>query len=186
MRASQLISTLALTATTALAGRSTQHVGNFAKRLERAGRSPPVVEPPVMKRDHQGHTKRANTTTQFLTNATASKPYFTHKFCNDVVPVVFFFFLSPEPGADILHCACARLIEFSVDGTAVPEVDFDLGESYAGSIPVTTDEAGDYLFFWFFPSTNEAADKEILIWLNGGVRHQPHSTNSLSINGKIY
>lgn len=49
-------------------------------------------------------------------------------------------------------------------------MDFDVGESYAGSIPVTTDEAGDYLFFWFFPSTNPDADKEILIWLNGGVR----------------
>lgn len=60
-------------------------------------------------------------------------------------------------------------IEFVVDGTAIPEVDFDVGESYAGSIPVTTEADGDSLFFWFFPSTNEDADKEILIWLNGGV-----------------
>lgn len=78
MRASQLILTLAVATTTALAGRSTQHVGNFAKRLERAGRSPPVMEPPVMKREYQGHAKRANTTTQFLTNATASKQYAAH------------------------------------------------------------------------------------------------------------
>lgn len=65
--------------------------------------------------------------------------------------------------------SCSR-VEFAVNGTGIPDVDFDVGESYAGSIPVTTDEAGDYLFFWFFPSTNPDADKEILIWLNGGVR----------------
>lgn len=63
-----------------------------------------------------------------------------------------------------------RLAEFAVDGTAIPDVDFDVGESYAGSIPVTTDADGDYLFYWFFPSTNPDAEKEILIWLNGGVR----------------
>lgn len=57
-----------------------------------------------------------------------------------------------------------------MNGSAIPDVDFDVGESYAGSIPVTTEEAGDYLFYWFFPSTNVDADKEILIWLNGGVR----------------
>ncbi|KAF3760780.1 hypothetical protein M406DRAFT_73241 [Cryphonectria parasitica EP155] len=58
--------------------------------------------------------------------------------------------------------------KFLVDGTAIPDVDFDVGESYAGSIPVTTDADGNYLFYWFFPSTNAAAEKEILIWLNGG------------------
>lgn len=73
MRASQLISTLALAATAALAGRSTQHVGNFAKRLERAGRSPPVVGSPEVKRESPAHAKRANTTSLFLTNATESK-----------------------------------------------------------------------------------------------------------------
>ncbi|CAN8096292.1 unnamed protein product [Discula destructiva] len=57
--------------------------------------------------------------------------------------------------------------DFLVDGTAIPDVPYDVGESYAGQLPLgnsTTDE----LFFWFFPSTNEAADQEILIWLNGG------------------
>lgn len=43
-----------------------------------------------------------------------------------------------------------------------------MGESYAGLIPLN--DTDDELFFWFFPSTNAAADKEILIWLNGGVR----------------
>lgn len=59
-----------------------------------------------------------------------------------------------------------------VNGSAVPEVDFDVGESYAGSIPLATNSS-DNLFFWFFPSENPSAEKEILIWLNGGVRTQP-------------
>lgn len=69
-----------------------------------------------------------------------------------------------------------------MNGSAIPDVDFDVGESYAGSIPVTTDADGDYLFYWFFPSTNVDADKEILIWLNGGVKppydvlHETQST----------
>ena len=59
---------------------------------------------------------------------------------------------------------------FVVNGTGIPEVDFDVGESYAGLLPIT-DNANDpnKLFFWYFPSTNQAADKEILIWLTGGV-----------------
>ena len=49
-------------------------------------------------------------------------------------------------------------------------MDFDVGESYAGHLPITDDPDGeDNLFFWFFPSTNPASEKEILIWLNGGV-----------------
>lgn len=56
---------------------------------------------------------------------------------------------------------------YLVDGTAIPDVEFDVGESYAGLIPLN--DTDDELFFWFFPSTNAAADKEILIWLNGGV-----------------
>lgn len=62
------------------------------------------------------------------------------------------------------------LTEFVVNGTAIPDVDFDVGESYAGSIPLTTGANDSNLFFWFFPSKNPAAEKEILIWLNGGVR----------------
>lgn len=49
-------------------------------------------------------------------------------------------------------------------------MDFDVGESYAGSLPITSNPNDpNQLFWWFFPSTNPAAEKEILIWLNGGV-----------------
>jgi carboxypeptidase D len=60
--------------------------------------------------------------------------------------------------------------EFAVDGTAIPDVDFDVGESYSGLLPISSDPNEESnLFFWFFPSTNPKAEKEIVIWLNGGV-----------------
>ncbi|KAK3330751.1 putative serine-TYPE carboxypeptidase F precursor [Apodospora peruviana] len=58
--------------------------------------------------------------------------------------------------------------KFLVNGTAIPEVSFDAGESYAGNINVgnSTDNA---LFFWFWPTTDSNPEKSIIIWLNGGV-----------------
>lgn len=59
--------------------------------------------------------------------------------------------------------------EFVVNGTALPDVDFDVGESYAGLLPISgaANETRE-LFFWFFPSTNVNATEEIAIWFNGG------------------
>lgn len=58
-----------------------------------------------------------------------------------------------------------------MNGTALPNVDFDVGESYAGSLPISSN-ANDtnQLFFWFFPSENQTVGNEITIWLTGGVR----------------
>lgn len=56
---------------------------------------------------------------------------------------------------------------FSVNGSALPEVDFDIGESYAGSMPIGNSTT-DSLFFWFVPTANPSANDEIVIWLNGG------------------
>lgn len=53
-----------------------------------------------------------------------------------------------------------------VDGAALPEVDFNIGESYAGNLPI--DDTGKSLFFWFVPTENPAAKDEITLWLNGG------------------
>lgn len=67
--------------------------------------------------------------------------------------------------------------EYVVNGTAgaIPEVDFDIGESYAGLMPISAaqNETSE-LYFWFFPSANEQAGDEITIWLNGvGVNRNP-------------
>jgi carboxypeptidase D len=60
-------------------------------------------------------------------------------------------------------------IEFVVNGSAnaIPEVDFDIGESYAGLLPISAEQNSSELYFWFFPSENEKAGDEITIWLNG-------------------
>lgn len=43
-----------------------------------------------------------------------------------------------------------------------------LGESYAGLMPISSQQNASELYFWFFPSDNAHASDEILIWLNGG------------------
>jgi carboxypeptidase D len=62
-----------------------------------------------------------------------------------------------------------RFIEYSVNGTSIPEVEFDIGESYAGLVPISKTGNDSQLYFWLFPSENLAVSDEILIWLNGGV-----------------
>ncbi|KAJ5234165.1 uncharacterized protein N7469_003333 [Penicillium citrinum] len=57
--------------------------------------------------------------------------------------------------------------EFLVNGKHFPQVPFDIGESYSGLLS-NTPNGNSSLFFWFFPSTNPDAKKEITIWLNGG------------------
>ncbi|KAI9657734.1 MAG: hypothetical protein M1821_002910 [Bathelium mastoideum] len=62
----------------------------------------------------------------------------------------------------------ANTTKFAVDGTAIPDVDFDVGESYAGLLPISSGANSSELYFWFFPSANVNASDEITIWLNGG------------------
>ncbi|KAK0338343.1 hypothetical protein LTR59_003017 [Friedmanniomyces endolithicus] len=60
----------------------------------------------------------------------------------------------------------ANTTKFAVNGSAIPDV--DIGESYAGLLPISDVANSSELYFWFFPSANELAGDEILIWLNGG------------------
>lgn len=58
---------------------------------------------------------------------------------------------------------------FAVNGSAIPDVPFDAGESYAGTLPISANASdANRLFFWFWPSENPKAKDEITIWLNGG------------------
>ncbi|CAL8577504.1 hypothetical protein XPA_003329 [Xanthoria parietina] len=86
--------------------------------------------------------------------------------------------LSPQPYPDdSLHPKQKRQSsylnpvsqKFAVNGSAIPDVDFDIGESYAGLLPISSasNETRE-LYFWFFPSENPLASDEITIWLNGG------------------
>ena len=62
-----------------------------------------------------------------------------------------------------------RTQPFWVNGSALPEVKFDIGESYSGLLPIDNSKE---LFFWFVPSVNPAAKDEITIWY-GNDEHGP-------------
>ncbi|WYZ40887.1 hypothetical protein EsH8_IV_001228 [Colletotrichum jinshuiense] len=65
----------------------------------------------------------------------------------------------------------AKTKKFAVNGTNIPNVDFDIGESYAGLLPINSSESANdtqELYFWFFPAETPPQDKEIVIWLTGG------------------
>ncbi|KAI9466665.1 alpha/beta-hydrolase [Lactarius psammicola] len=59
--------------------------------------------------------------------------------------------------------------QFFVDGTTIPKVNFDVGPSWAGLIPISAapDESRK-LFFWFFPPGPEGSLDDLILWTNGG------------------
>ncbi|KAF8646719.1 hypothetical protein AX16_007093 [Volvariella volvacea WC 439] len=59
--------------------------------------------------------------------------------------------------------------QFFVNGTAIPEVDFDVGPSWSGLLPISSDpNETRKLFFWFFPPGPEGSLDDIIFWTNGG------------------
>ncbi|KAH9917770.1 Alpha/Beta hydrolase protein [Fomitopsis serialis] len=59
--------------------------------------------------------------------------------------------------------------EFWVNGSAIPLVDWDIGPSWAGLLPISnkTDETRQ-LFFWFFPPGPQGSLDDLIMWINGG------------------
>ena len=57
--------------------------------------------------------------------------------------------------------------KYKVDGNKIPDVDFDIGPSWAGLMPIG-DSKDRELYFWFFPAENSTFDDDLVIWLNGG------------------
>ncbi|KAL4890596.1 Alpha/Beta hydrolase protein [Aspergillus ambiguus] len=73
---------------------------------------------------------------------------------------------------------------FAVNGSAIPEVNFDIGESYAGYLN-NTPSGNSSLYFWFFPTTNSAADDEQtgpFLWQPGTYKpaRNPYSWSKLT------
>jgi carboxypeptidase D len=54
---------------------------------------------------------------------------------------------------------------FAVNGSNLPNITWDVGESYAGLLPIT-DNKGEKrkLFFWYFTSHNSEPKDEIVVW----------------------
>ncbi|KAL1679239.1 Alpha/Beta hydrolase protein [Schizophyllum commune] len=62
-----------------------------------------------------------------------------------------------------------RASEYYVDGTSIPEVDFDVGPSWSGLLPISDDPNEErQLFFWFFPPGPNGSADDIIFWTNGG------------------
>lgn len=82
------------------------------------------------------------------------------------------FYLISAPPPPIKSISLTSLTHphpaFAVNGQDFPGVHFDIGESYAGRLPIIGTDAPNELFFWYFPSANPAASNEITIWLAGG------------------
>ena len=125
--------------TTAQSKRSLQHVG---KKIE-------LPKPRQFAPEHRvEHVKRQNAPIITTEASKSASRYHSHT-----------------------HSNANTTIDFVVNGTAgaIPDVDFDIGESYAGLLPISShaNETSE-LYFWFFPSLNPNSTDEITIWLNGG------------------
>ncbi|RSL93668.1 hypothetical protein CEP52_013121 [Fusarium oligoseptatum] len=60
---------------------------------------------------------------------------------------------------------------YYVSPSGIPEVSFDVGESYAGLMPASPKLTGindPKFFFWFFPTVNPSGKDDVVIWFNGG------------------
>ncbi|KAL1863049.1 hypothetical protein Daus18300_008205 [Diaporthe australafricana] len=84
--------------------------------------------------------------------------------------------MNKKAPSDNHHFLTSKSQKFLVNGTGVPDVPFDVGESFAGRLPVVSYDKlnaantsmDNQLFFWFFPSDNPLASNEITVWMNGG------------------
>ncbi|KAI0771706.1 alpha/beta-hydrolase [Trametes elegans] len=62
-----------------------------------------------------------------------------------------------------------RASEFYVDGTSIPDVDWDIGPSWSGLLPISSDpDETRKLFFWFFPPGPQGSPDDLIFWTNGG------------------
>ncbi|THH29556.1 hypothetical protein EUX98_g4633 [Antrodiella citrinella] len=62
-----------------------------------------------------------------------------------------------------------RAREFFVDGSTIPEVDFDVGPSWSGLLPISGNKNETrQLFFWFFPPGPQGTTDDLIFWTNGG------------------
>jgi hypothetical protein len=80
----------------------------------------------------------------------------------------------PDSSMEQPHVCCALGYQyfltdvdpaFAVDGSTLPNITWDVGESYAGLLPINQDpNETRKLFFWFFPSYDPTPRDEIVVW----------------------
>ncbi|KAF8335897.1 alpha/beta-hydrolase [Cantharellus anzutake] len=73
----------------------------------------------------------------------------------------------PNEGSSITF-SNPKAKDYHVDGKKIPDVDFDVGPSWAGLMPISSDKNETRkLFFWFFPAKGRNIS-DLVFWTNGG------------------
>jgi carboxypeptidase D len=68
-------------------------------------------------------------------------------------------------GVKNITFANPRASQFYVDGAHIPEVDFDIGPSWAGLLPISSNaNETRELFFWFFPPGPGGTLDDLIFW----------------------
>ncbi|KAK0486281.1 alpha/beta-hydrolase [Armillaria novae-zelandiae] len=74
-----------------------------------------------------------------------------------------------QPDSPTISFSNPKAAKFFVDGTKIPDVNFDAGPSWSGLMPISADpKETRKLFFWFWPTSNASNANELLFWTNGG------------------
>ncbi|KAI0055876.1 alpha/beta-hydrolase [Artomyces pyxidatus] len=59
--------------------------------------------------------------------------------------------------------------QFLVNGKGIPDVNFDVGSSWSGLLPISSDpHETRKLFFWYFPASPQGSADDLIFWTNGG------------------
>ncbi|KAI0051492.1 alpha/beta-hydrolase [Auriscalpium vulgare] len=59
--------------------------------------------------------------------------------------------------------------QFLVNGKGIPDVNFDVGPSYSGLLPISSNSNETRkLFFWYFPPSGQGSTNDLILWTNGG------------------
>ncbi|TDL18856.1 alpha/beta-hydrolase [Rickenella mellea] len=73
---------------------------------------------------------------------------------------------APPPTISFSNPAAKK---FFVDGTKIPDVNFDAGPSWSGLMPISADpNETRKLFFWFWPTNDASHTDDLVFWTNGG------------------
>jgi carboxypeptidase D len=91
------------------------------------------------------------------------------RFHERAAPVTSGPHMERRSGVQNITFSNPKASEFWVDGSNFPEMDFDIGPSWAGLMPISSaaNETRE-LFFWFFPPGPQGSLDDLIFWTNGG------------------